>query len=880
MKAFIIIIIAICSAMPFRSRASHAAGGYFQYTCLSNNNYQVDYYFLRDCGGAPSPSSVPFTVRDYCGGVCLPTVNAPIVSTTLVDFGCGNACAGGSTQSGAPSYELVRYSANITLNTNCEEWEISTYISQRNTVDFSTNPVTSLNMYNYCVINNSVCNSSVEISGAPFAIGCVNGLGSSVYNINNTNGNQLNYNFTIPLNGSCNNQSGVSYVGGTSFNRPVPSVSDFVLDQANGEFDFAPTATGENYFTVKIEEYDANNNLLGIIRLEGIVFSSNTCEVEAINFSNWFGTNGTIFEVDRPDQIYCNTINIDASDPNVALDEVIVELDEYLTLSQLTYNPDGSATVEICANYPPELECVNVESEITIVAKAPGNDCIGLNAGVGDIKTYSIVKPPTPYCPEHLFFTNRNSISGVPMPNYAQAKQTIWVGDDMPNFAPPEVEGPVELVGNLELRAGNQIVLPSCQGGGTGCVTITGNTTLIVEDVNCSPDCAAPNISISCDKKMFCYGEQLTANLVGTPPYTIFWNVNGTTYTTTSYQNYNVLDIYQIAASLEGTIPYTITAFDATSQEVSCGGSFLGTKKFYNDIRQNTEYYDFTATPWLGESGYYYNGSVFISAVNQTMGTIYDGVNYDPNIPIDAPPYYGATYMEFIVFDGFGDQIHSQVESIEGGNDWSIDNFVFRWNGHLNNDVNEPCLATQSGDITFNYRLIAKNCLSSNVPNPPVQSPLPSPEEAHVENSIFIITDNCFDDQNLPIISAGRVSDQNSNDPKVLDSTTVEKLPLGGSLASTSTNQNLDRYETRESSVVVDSQITCHPNPTEGKFVLRGGVLDYYNVELTGIDGKSMRVVKYKMGEELNISHLSSGVYTVIVRSGLDFVQLFKLIKF
>ncbi len=860
MKILFFLLATICSLVPFFSHADHAGGGYFQYTCLSNNLYQVDYYFLRDCGGIPAYSALDFYLGDNCGGTCSSIATAPKVSTTPVDFGCGNACNGGGTQAGAPSYELVKYSANITLGANCEEWIVSTSVSARNAVDYIDNSTGPTSMYNFCIINNANgnCTSSVGITGIPFGIGCVNGLGSSLYNIQNTNGNQLNFELKTPLNGNCSNSSGVNYIGGTDKDMPIPSVSDFVVDQSNGQFDYAPTGTGQSYFALEIEELDANNNRVGLIRLDGIVFASNSCQNEPISFSYWTTSGSNTFEAPLTDQTYCSSFNVTPVDPNVSLTEVIVELDSYVTLSNITYNPDGSATVEVCALFPAELECLDVSQEITVVAKAPGNDCIGLNSGSGDIQTYTITKPPTPYCPEHLFFTNRNSVTGIPMPNFAQAEQTIWVGDDMPIFAPPEIEGPVELIGNLELRAGNQIVLPSCQGGGTGCVTITGITTLVIEDVNCSPECLTTPISVSCDKKFFCYGEQLTANIVdGTPPYTIVWNVNGTPYTNTSYQNYNVLDIYQIAANNEGNIPYSVTVFDATSQEVTCSGSFLGTKRFYNDIRQNTEYINYPGSMAL-EDGYYYNAYTVISTASQTEAIIYDGVNYNPNIPIDEPPYYGATAMDMTIWDRWGDEVvFEKSESIEGGSDWSIDNFSFRWNGHLNNDENEPCLGPSG---TFNYRLIARNCLSNTIPIPPVQSPLPPPEEAHIENSIFGINDGCYSDPTIPIISAGRESNQ-------------------GYPVFTLRKYTNNRGNETDESFIVDNEIYCQPNPTTGEFTLNGGILREYNVQVIGINGKSIRLNSYQMGTEINISELSNGVYTIIVRSEHDFVQMLKLVK-
>lgn len=829
---------------PFYGRCDHASGGYFEYTCISSTEYKVDFYFLRDCQGIAAPSSLTYSIGNICGSPCNTSVTATLQSLNEVDFGCGNGCISGSTQANARSYQLAKYSANVYLTSPCSQWRVSVSIDARNLVNYATHNSFGTNYYNYCIINNesTTCNSSVKVTGTPFAVGCVNSLGGSLHSFTNPDGSTLTYSLVSPLNGTCTNYGALTFLGGASPSRPFPSTTDFAIDQ-NGGFSFNPTLSGESYFALEVREYNPSGLFVGLIRLDGIVFVSNACQVSPVSFSNWSGLNSSNINVSYTDQDYCSSINVSPINPNEIISEVLVDLDDYMTVTNIFYNANGSATVEICANFPIETQCQSLTEEIKIVAKIEGNDCISQEIGAGGISSYTFTKPAIEYCPYNLYYTNRNNSNSIAMPTSARAENEIWIGDMMPTYAPPYIlnnTGHVDINNNIDLVAGAQINLPSCQGGGVGCVTITGNVTLEISPQNCSIECTPIPLQAECSRIFNCFEEKLAVNVTsGQGPFSYVWSLDGQFISTTV----PYVDVHNIVSNYDGTqLTYYVTVTDGVGQEFICGGLVWGTKRFYENIQDNVWYLDYPPNS-LWEDGYYYDGQPGVDYT--TPFHIIDNKNL-------TPPWYGATHLYFRTWssNGAGETIYEVDKNLENLADWSFDNGELYWNGFWNNDPALPCAGGSGSDI-FNYILKAENCVSAEDQNP---NPIIYPH--HEELSALIFFD-CTDSNNPW-----------TPDPAKSISTDVRDL-------------RYDYQENVSNSLLNEiSEYSLYPNPTNSDFLIAG---DYEKIQTLRITDNQGKVILLKEsilnGEKINIQQIVSGIYgvEVIFSSGVN--RFFKLIK-
>lgn len=894
------IQILLCFALVFitnQAKATHAAGGYFEYTCINQFQYKVDFYFLRDCTGPAAPDQVTFELSNNSGYPCSVLSMLLVEQVTNVDFGCGNACDGGTVESNSPSFQLARYTTLVTLPFASTEWKISVTINARNIVDYANTTGYSGDMYLYCTINNTagINNSSVKFTGSPFAVGCAANSGSSIYNIVNPDGDVLVYNLVEPMNGSCTGNGSIIHLGGTSAQMPVPSSSNFLISPA-GDLSFSPTAIGESYFALEIQEFKLGV-LAGKTRIDGIVFVTNCQYTTNMNFSNLLGDTDHDFSVSNVETNNCTEFTVEPSNPLVTISNVTIANNVYSTVNAISYNADGTATVSMCVNFPEDNECSSIVENIVVTASTIGTGgCIGqlINSpslGVAT-NTYSFTKTSDTYCPENLYFTNRNPTSGYTLPSYAQAQNEIWVGDLMP--VPPiytpgldgPLLGPVVHNGNVTLRAGTQIYLPNCQGGGTGCVTITGYADLLVEPINCSPECLYVPMTLTCKEHFNCNNEKFVVDVIGgVGPFNYAWTINGQTYYTSDPE----LDVHSIVSQVNnGQVSYICSVMDAVGQTEVCSGTALGTKRFYEDIRNNTTYFEYLTDQWgnassaFGPHGYYYDGRLVVSNGNTQYGApigagpafIYDGVNWNPGLSINSPPYYGATEMEFTIWAvNSANVIVYKHLNLEGGYDWSIDNFSFYWNGYIDNNTDNYCSYYGTGEQFFNYRLIAKNCFSTVVPNPPISIQYPPPTNAHIENASFYIHDYCYSGAPSPVV-AGIVTNNNisefQNENLIIVDDEIESTPLTHS-----------RGEIPNVVAKDDLSINCFPNPTNNEFKIVGNFNEIELLQILDRHGKIVLELKnIQSNQTINIDNFSKGIYQLVLTiPEVELKQTIKLVK-
>jgi len=798
--------------------ANHAAGGYFQYACLGNGQYQVDFFFLRDCDGLDYPESLDFSIRNSCQTNCSDlTVTAPLVESSQVNYGCGTGC------DSPDGFQLAQYRSVITFPYFCADWTITVSIDARNSVSYA-DYIGSADYFNYCIINNTnaICNNSVQVSGPPFAIGCTGNSGRSLYTLTSPVGNALVYDFVTPKTGDCAQSSDVNFHSGASTLRPFPSSSNFILAQ-DGTFTFSPTAQGANYFAVRIREY-ANNILVGTTVIDGIIIARACSQGGMISFSDWANDDDNTYTVSGVGQDHCRTIILTPNEANGDVANVTVT-GPYLGGYEVLHLPDGKAAVTICVQFPEEVMCPEVDALLIVTAQTAAADCFSHVLGSGaSTGYYHVVKQRGEYCPDNLYFTNR-SPTGNPMPAYARAEERIWVGDDMPPGAPFEPSGPVIALGNVELVAGIEVILPSCVGGpNAGCVTITGNSTIKIDSFACNSDCYQEPITFTVEELFRCGGEKLIAHATGEAPFSYHWVVNGAVFNTTS----NELAIHDIVSALNtGAVPYSCDVMDAVGGTAHLEGFVLGTYRFYQPVVNNTIYFNYNDDD-LYEDGYYYPGQPGCDQYRPFF--INDLTN-------SSPPWYGATRISLRIMDRWHIQeyfnITLDLESPDNYNDWSFDNGQFYWNSHPDNDLGEPC--TQTG--VFNYVLDARNCYT-----------LP-----HIEESALIVHE-CFMNEWIVPQSKSTLEDDYSDK---------------------ASPDSLSRMFNQAGYGLSTDFLQIYPNPAKTSIQIQSNQKELLSVRIT--DQKGIVIMEFTnlaANIPISIEKLSAGIYTVQIND-----QHLKLVK-
>ena len=831
-KQLILLMALIWSPKVF---ADHLAGGHFEYKSLGNNQYQIDFFFLRDCAGVIVTDNPLLYVRNTCTNSCTEVASMEQVgSSDVVDYGCGNTCL---QLNDRPGYRLLRFTKIITLySTPCSEYIISTAIDARNDVDFCSNESW---YYNYIRINTSVSNDSPTMSGANVALGCRTYLSEPLYTVNQTNGDQIVYDFVPAMNGDYTawcDPFPVTYEAGLNFNQPFPSTAPFILDQSNGSFAYVPTQIGKGYFAVRAREY-RNGILISEMVIDGMLYATNCESPSGVTFNDFSSTGTNIMEVSGTPGVYCETVQLES---NETIESVTVESPSFITYSVETIN-SGLVEVTFCSDFPLDNFCDQVDVGVVVNAwSGETSDCLGEANNIPNRGYYTIRKLPGEYCPRNLFFTNRNSTSGLSMPLYAHAEERIWVGDDMPAIAPPAIladQGQVDVIGDLVLEAGTEIVIPACQSG-VGCVTFTGDVTLIINPNNCSADCTPEPFDLYVKEMFECSNERLIAEVGGDGPFTYQWQILGQTYTTSN----NVFEVHNIVSEQNnGQIPYTCTVYDAIGQTATFTGNILGTQRFYQTITDNKIYFDYPPNTVYGPDGYYYAAN--LGVYSGTPAYIIDSVNL-------TPPWYGSTYMRLIVWGRNGLPILDKQTVLEGGEDWSMDNGEFYWNGKEDNDIWGDCYEGQLTEI-FNYTLISRNCFDDQ----DIYQWVDNVDEA----GSFWIFGCTNDDPWNPVETKSASADENdySERNKITGWRRNPELPV-------STNELF---------------IQCIPNPTSDEFEVIGNYSQLDQIQLLDQAGKVVYEVKsIKKGEKIDVSHLSAGIYLILIETAIG-QQQYKLIK-
>lgn len=245
-----------------RTHATHMAGADLTYSYIGNNQYLVTYTFYRDCIGIDAQTFVNLVYGSDSCGFSDNIIMFPVPGTgqqiTFVCPGTLTTCDGGT----APGIQKWEYTAVITLNQACPDWNFSVTECCRNAaITTLSNPI-GYDMYIEANLNNTLSeNSSPVFSNIPIAFECIGQNNYYNHGAIDAEGDSLVYAFIAPrdaVNGP------VNYLPGYSIANPLSSTPPVSINQNTGDVFIHPTASEVSVFAVLVQEY-RNGILIGSI---------------------------------------------------------------------------------------------------------------------------------------------------------------------------------------------------------------------------------------------------------------------------------------------------------------------------------------------------------------------------------------------------------------------------------------------------------------------------------------------------------------------------------------------------------------------------------------------------------------------------------------
>lgn len=264
------------------SFGSHFAGADISYRHIGGNQYQITLNYYRDCCGISMPSSVQmqavntctntnsnFILQDVSGTnnemsqVC----NLSGVLTTCQPSGVCPANPAGSTPV-YPGIRLYVYTGTVTLNGNCNNWQIRFSECCRNNA-LSNIPNPSSTGYGLVAqINNAIQpatgialqNSSIRFLEPGFHTACANSHIVFFHGGYNPDGDSLVYELVHPLNETYNP---IPFNNGWSAQQPIKGTQQS-FDTQTGLWKITPSNLEYSVAAIKVSEY-RNGVLVGSV---------------------------------------------------------------------------------------------------------------------------------------------------------------------------------------------------------------------------------------------------------------------------------------------------------------------------------------------------------------------------------------------------------------------------------------------------------------------------------------------------------------------------------------------------------------------------------------------------------------------------------------
>lgn len=335
MKAFyktLIIIALACS--PLLTKASHIAGGDWQYVCIGPNTFEVTLNLFRDCDGIGLGTTQSVSFTSPCG----PTQQLVLtlqngVTGTEVSQLCPTSLANSTCSGGTlPGMQQYIYTGVVILQPTCDSWTMQwSSCCRNNTILNITNP-SSAGLVLPATLNSTAdsCNNSPFFTAMPIPYVCQNQLVNYNFGVSELDGDSIVYSFVDPISSTAGaTYTNVNWVAGYSTTAPLPGIT---LDTLTGQLLFIPMTQGNFVISVMACEYDyITGELKGCITrdIQFVVITCSNTPPEWRGFSNFNGTgvlvdsttievcvgNNFSFELEYPD---ANPTDIVTATSNIA----------------------------------------------------------------------------------------------------------------------------------------------------------------------------------------------------------------------------------------------------------------------------------------------------------------------------------------------------------------------------------------------------------------------------------------------------------------------------------------------------------------------------------------------------------------------------------
>jgi hypothetical protein len=277
-NTLILFFTLIAAVKPYNANATHASGGEIVYEWISDSTYRFFFKFYRDCTGILEPQSQPLCFYNSCTNTTAtytmqkwsaPGNGSPIIPPCIGVTKCTNP------SSLMPGYQEWIYYAIVVMPSQCSDWKIFTYVSDRNP-SVNIQNATAQTFYVETHMNNVGSlqgNNSPYFATKPLPYLCVNQPTYFNNGAVDPDGDSLYTEMIMPqiVGLGCGNTPSNATFATTSPvyaipNNPLQTNNTFVLQGATGGMTFVPTLLGPAAMAIRVKEYRNGIQIGSIIR--------------------------------------------------------------------------------------------------------------------------------------------------------------------------------------------------------------------------------------------------------------------------------------------------------------------------------------------------------------------------------------------------------------------------------------------------------------------------------------------------------------------------------------------------------------------------------------------------------------------------------------
>lgn len=273
MKKILLLALTFTLLLVQNVKASHIAGGDLSYTCLGNNQYQINLNLFVDCLGFDPGAQQTIDFVSTCGGTATMSVDVTNPGGTEISQLCpsqlvNSTCSGGNL----PGMWVFHFTGIVTLAPPCDTWTMSWTTCCRNAAILNITGADNFGSYIQATLNSITdsCNNSPSFTSQPIPYVCANQQVVYNYGVVETDGDSLFYSLIDAMDAGAVNL--VYEVGYTAL-APIPGIT---IDQSNGLLTFTPTTLGNFVVVIMVQEYDNSGNLIGTV-MRDIQFIVQSC---------------------------------------------------------------------------------------------------------------------------------------------------------------------------------------------------------------------------------------------------------------------------------------------------------------------------------------------------------------------------------------------------------------------------------------------------------------------------------------------------------------------------------------------------------------------------------------------------------------------------